>query len=254
MPPPSSPTVVLFSAPGSLEGIDPLLKDAGVRLVRIVSVRPRPVPPGHWLNELRRQPTPDTIVVSSRNAVPAGVGPWRRSVGRAPSGFEWWAVGPGTALALRAQGIRRVHRPRSVGSTGLVSALRRRNPRTVLYLRSRQAGPALARRLRHEGHQVLDVVVYRAEPPKALSGRSRRAIAAANLLVVTSPSGVKALRRGVGAAAYARLRVGARLVVLGEPSRRAARRAGLQAITVAPSTTAQRFTRHVLRELRHGAS
>ncbi|MGA7476017.1 MAG: uroporphyrinogen-III synthase [Thermoplasmata archaeon] len=245
------PTVVLLSAPLTLEGIDPLLRRAGARLVRLVSREPRPVDPTVWLERLRRPPTPNTVVVTSRAAVGAGVRPWRQASGPFPTALEFWAVGPGTAQALRRAGIRRVHRPRTVGALAVAKALGRTPPRRVVYFRSDLAGPRLARALRGQGHRVVDLVVYRLEAPPPLTARARHQLSSADLLVVTSPSGLSDLRRRLDRVTFSRLARTTPLVVLGERSRRAAQDHGFRQISVAPSTTAQRFTLQLLRELRH---
>jgi uroporphyrinogen-III synthase len=247
----SPPTVVVVSAPGTLEGIDPLLRRAGARVVRLASLEPRPLDPRVWLTRLDRAPKPDTAVVTSRTAVGAGVRTWRRARGPLPASLEFWAVGPGTAEALRRAGIRRVHRPRTVGASAVASSLRRRPPRRVVYFRSDVAGTRLARALRGQGHRVVDLVVYRLGSPRRFTVRARRELSNADLLVVTSPSGLSGLRRRLDRATFSRLSRTARLVVLGERSRKAAHRHGFRHTSVAPTTTAQRFTRHLLRELRH---
>ncbi|MGI0053651.1 MAG: uroporphyrinogen-III synthase, partial [Thermoplasmata archaeon] len=110
--------------------------------------------------------------------------------------------------------------------------------------------PGLARALRKRGHRVADLVVYRLTATPPPSARARRELARATLLVVSSPSGISELRRGLGPDGFARLLRRTRLVVLGDRSRRAARGHGFRRVSVAPSTTAQRFTRHLLGELR----
>lgn len=247
-------TVVVLSAPGTLEGIDPLLRRAGVRLVRLASLEPRSVDPSTWLERLRRGPEPDTVVVTSRTAVDAGVRPWRRSLGPVPASLEFWAVGPGTAQVLRREGILRVHRPRTVGAMAVAMALRRTPPRTVVYFRSDLAGPRLAQALRAQGHRVADPVVYRTEAPSPFAARARDQVRAADLLVVTSPSGLSNLRRRLDPVTFSRIARSTPLVVLGERSQRAARGHGFRRTSVAPSTTAQRFTLHLLQELRHARS
>jgi len=251
MTPRSSPTVVVLSAPGTLKGIDSQLRRGGARLVRIASLEPRPVDATIWLGRLARAPTPDTVVVTSRTAVSTGVRPWRRAFGQFPASLEFWAAGPGTAQALRRAGIRRVHRPRTVGAMAVASALDRRPPRNVVYFRSDLAGPRLARALRGQGHRVVDLVVYRLEAPPPLTARARRELSTADLLVVTSPSGLSDLRRRLDRATFSRLARTTCLVVLGERSRRAAHGHGFRHASVAPSTTEQRFARHLLRELRN---
>jgi len=247
----SSPTVVVLSAPGTLQGIDSELRRAGVRLVRIASLEPRPVDATIWLERLARAPTPDTVVVTSRTAVGTGVRPWRRAFGPFPALLEFWAAGPGTAQALRRAGIRRVHRPRTVGAMAVAKELDRRPPRRVVYFRSDLAGPRLARTLRGQGHRVVDLVVYRLEAPPPLDARARRELSTADLLVVTSPSGLSDLRRRLDRATFSRLARTTRLVVLGERSRRAAHGHGFRHASVAPWTTEQRFAHHLLRELRN---
>ena len=244
-------SVVLLSAPGTLAGVDSLLRREGARLVRLASLTPQPVPPATWLEPLARRPTPDTVVVTSPAAVVAGVRPWRRASGPFPASLEFWAVGPETARALRRAGVRRVHRPRTVGASGIAASLSHGSPRRVVYLRSDAAGPGLARVLRRQGHRVVDPVVYSLRPPPRLTGTDRRELARADLLVVTSPSGLSGLQRRLDPAFFSRLTRTTPLVVLGERSRRAADVLGFRQISVAPATTAQRFTRHLLRELRN---
>lgn len=130
-------------------------------------------------------------------------------------------------------------------------SLRRKPSRTVVYLRSDFAGPRLTRALRGQGHRVLDLVVYRLVAPARLTARGRRELVMADLLVAASPSALSDLGRRLDGATFARLARNGRWVVLGERSRRAARRHGFRHISLAPSTTAQRFTRHLLRELHH---
>jgi uroporphyrinogen-III synthase len=246
----SRPTVVLLSSAGSLGGIDVSLAREGIRLVRIPTVAPEAVNPRPWKARLARFPEVDTVVVTSPAAVKIGVGPWRRSAVPFPSSPEFWAVGPATERALRGTGVRRVRRTRTVGALAVARALQGRRPRTVVYLRSDRAGPRLARVLRRQGHRVLDLVVYRIPATLQLSSHCLRALAATNLLVATSPSSLSNLRRVVDRRTFSHLCESAPLVVLGERSRRAACGHGFRHVSVAPSTTPQRFTRHLLHELR----
>ena len=250
MPPRAAPKVVLLSTPGTLTGVDSLLQKAGVRLVRMVSLTIHPVKPAVWLNRLPRSVTPDAVVVTSRAGVSAGVVPWLEYATPRNGAVQYWAAGPGTAAALRGAGIRNIRRPRPAGTTGILQALRMEPPRSVLYFRSDEAGPGLSRQLRRQGHAVLDLVVYRLGTPPPLGREDRRAILQANLLVVTSPSSLSNLRRRLDARTFRRLRHAGRLVVLGERSRHAAQGHGFRRISVAPSATAQGFTRYLLRELR----
>ena len=248
------PTILLVSARGTLHDVDQRLRRAGVRLVRVHVIEPRPIDPKEWLRTLPEKVGPDTVVATSRVAVDAGILPWKRAMGRHGRSVEFWAVGPGTAEALRRAGIRRIRRPPAVGASALVAALGRVPRRTILYFRSDRAGPGLARNLRRRGHRVLDRVVYRLGRAPTLTPREKEAVSRAALLVVTSPSGLQELQRRLGRLAFSRLAKSSRLVVLGERSRRAAVRSGFRYVSVAPSTTAQRFTHHLLQELRNAAA
>jgi uroporphyrinogen-III synthase len=245
------PTIVLLSAPGTLQGVDRPLRRAGVRLVRLVAVEPRAVDPGRWLGRLEKAPRPDTVVVTSASAVTFGVGPWGRASGPFPASLEFWAVGPRTAKEVRAAGVRRAHRPRRTGAAAVAASLARVPPRRVVYFRSDLAGPQLARTLRTQGHRVLDLTVYRIETPPRLTDRDRDQLSRADLLIATSPSSLSSLRRRLDAPTFLRLARTTHLVVLGQRTQRAARGHGFRHTSVVPAATAQRFTRHLLRELRN---
>lgn len=243
------PTVLLLAAPGTLAAVDSLLQQAGARPVRVPVVTTRPVEPKLWLDDLLRTETLDTVVLTSRAAVDAGIRPWLSALGRLPPSLEVWAVGPGTALALRRAGVPRIHRPRAVGADAVVTALHRQPPRRVLYLRSDAAGPRFARALRKQGHRVVDLVVYRVAAAARLEPHDRRELWKADLLVATSPSALRNLRRGVDRRLFSRLSRTIPLVALGGRTLRSARGHGFRHTSVAPSTAPQRFTRHLLRVL-----
>jgi uroporphyrinogen-III synthase len=244
-------TVVLLASRGAFQGLETALGRSGLGLVRITSAEPRPIEPERWLPRLTAGPDPDTVVVTSRAAVLAGVRPWQRSAaGPGRRRVEYWAAGPTTARALRAQGVRRVRRAGPLGSAGIARSIAESPPRSIVYFRSDRAGPALARTLRRRGHRVIDLAVYRTAPARPATDRERRAILAADLLVVTSPSGLEWLMGSLDRSSRDRLRRGARLVVLGPKSHRAARKLGFRGVSVAPSPSPERFTRHLLRGLR----
>jgi uroporphyrinogen-III synthase len=246
-----APTVVLLSTPGALERVDAALERAGVRLVRVRSVEPRAEDPLTWIRRILTRTRPDTVVVTSRWAVRAGVRPWMKIDGPFPEAVEFWAVGPATAAALRQAGVTHIHTPDTIGSEGIAAALAKGPKRRVVYLRSNLAGAKLVRTLRGQGHRVSDVVVYTVEMPPPLTPAERTQILDADVLVVTSPSGLADLSYRIGRSAFARLAKDARLVVLGERSRHAAVVRHFAHISVAPSAGTQPFTRHLLREVRH---
>ncbi len=245
--------IALVSARGTLTGIDARLRRAGVNVVRLRSVEAQPVSPRVWLGPSLRRAPPDTVVVTSRAGVTAGVVPWSRAIPSSLVDTEFWAAGPGTVDALRTAGVRRVRRPAGLGSVAVVSALGARSRRRILYLRSDRAGVELARKLRRRGHRVTERVVYRLRAGRSWTAREKERLARADLLVITSPSGLVQARRQLGRAAFRRLARTARLVVLGSRSRRAAADLGFRRTSVAAPTTAQRFTQRLLQELRHAS-
>jgi uroporphyrinogen-III synthase len=248
------PRVVVAAAPGTLDLLDSLGPRAPFRVVRVPMLVPRSIPPSAWRDRALRGPPPDTVVVTSRYGVVAGIQPWTRALRRIPQGVEFWAVGPETARALREAGVRRVRRPRSSGALGVAGALGRHPRRTVLYFRSDRAGPRLARRLRSLGHRTTEVVVYRIEAPLRLTPRGRRDLLRADVLVATSPSVISNLRRRLDRRAFTRLARSVPLVVLGERTLRSARGHGFRRASIVPPSGAQRFTRGLLRVLRDAAA
>ena len=243
-------TIAVLSAPDTLGGIEPRLERAGVRVLRIPTIEPIAVAWDRWHARVDRMPRVDAVVVTSRSGVTAGVRPWLKHASPRPRSVEFWAVGPATLRALRAAGVRRVRQPPTVGALALTREFEGKPPLTVLYFRSDRAGSGLARRLRRQRHHVLDVVVYRLGPTPKITSAARRDLALAELWVVTSPSSLDALRTGLGARRFAQLVRGARLVVLGERTRKAAVAHGFRRVSIAPATTIQRFTQLLLSELR----
>lgn len=244
------PTVVVAGGPGTVPLLDDLLRGAGVRAVRISTFVPHPTDPGRWLSRLRRSAPFDTVVITSRHAVAAGLVPWVHDRGPLAGTVQFWAAGPGTAKALRAAGVQRVRRPRGLGAEALLQELGKRAPRNIAYLRSDRAGPGLARALRGRGHRVVEALVYRLAPMTTLSARERGALRRADVWIATSPSALSVLRRQLGPRAFGSLRKKTRLIVLGGRSLRAARGHGFRGVLRAGSTDAQRLTRLVLRGLR----
>jgi uroporphyrinogen-III synthase len=245
------PTVVLLCAPGTFARVDAAIERAGVRLVRVRSVEPTPVDPLVWIRRISKTRPADTVVVTSRWGVRAGVRPWIRIDGAFPEEVEFWAAGPATAAALRRVGITHIHTPRTPGAEGVVGELASGPKRRVIYLRSDLAGSKLVRALRGQGHRVTDLVVYTVEMPPPLTARERAALHEADVIAVTSPSGLADLSHRIGRSAFARLAQRTRLVVLGERTRRAAAERHFARISVAPSVHTQPFTRHLLREVRN---
>jgi uroporphyrinogen-III synthase len=115
-----------------------------------------------------------------------------------------------------------------------------------VYFRSDRAGTGLGRALRRRGHRVEDVVCYRTRPARTLTARTKSRLLDASIWIATSPSSLDLVVRSLAPPDLRRVRHNVRLVVLGARSEHAARRRGFRRTTVAPATTAQRFTRHLL--------
>lgn len=237
--------VVLLSAPETLPTLDAAVRGAGVRFRRVVAIRAERCRPRVVASPSRPNPPVNTLVVTSRHAVGPALRRWTRSRRGAPAP-EVWAAGPGTAEALRRFGFQRVRRGVGVGAEGIARRLGGRT-RTIVHLRSDLAGEGFARRLRARGHRVIDVIAYRTVPATSSLRRNRVAIRRGDVLVLTSPSVVDALRRALGAGPVRSLGRTIPAVVLGGRTARAASRAGFRTVRIAPTTTPQRFARLLVR-------
>ncbi len=236
--------VVLLTGPGTLGPVVEALRGEGAAVTRLVMVEPEPLPPARWRPPLSSIGAIDDVVVTSRSGVTAGVVPWREA-GRRALRVRYWSSGPATAKALRSVGVTNVREPPGLGGAAIVRGIgpgRRR----ILRLRSDKAGSALARALRARGHVVTDVVVYRTKLRPRIGPSDRARLGGADVIVATSPSAVRALVAVLDPPTLARLTRRVRAVVIGSRSARAARKAGFVRVSVAPSLTAQRFTRHFL--------
>jgi uroporphyrinogen-III synthase len=112
-----------------------------------------------------------------------------------------------------------------------VRLLARERPRRIVYPRSDQAGSALGRRLRGQGHEVLDLIAYRTGPPLN-PARHRPRFAGPCTIIVTSPSAVSNLRRELSPLGFQKLRSTAYALVLGVRTARAMRGHGFRDVHV----------------------
>jgi uroporphyrinogen-III synthase len=171
---------------------------------------------------LRARP-PDLLVATSRHAVAF----LARDAGR---GVPLAAVGPETARAARDRGFRVVLAGRG-GGEGLARRLRGRTPGRALWLRGDEARPETAAALRAAGWRVAAVRTYRRAPVAGFADAA--ALAAADVWVVGSPAGLRALSRAIGRRALAE----ATVVAPGTTTARAARAAGARRVLVASRPT-----------------
>jgi uroporphyrinogen-III synthase/uroporphyrinogen III methyltransferase/synthase len=149
----------------------------------------------------------DWLVVASRRAVAALVAvrrsmPW-------PAGLRTAGVGSVTAEALRAAGAAAPLTAPAAGAAALAAALREADDwrgRRVLLPRAAEGGRELADSLRAAGAEVTEVIAYRTLPRPAQEIARDWSAARPDAVVLASPSAVRALVAGVGAAALRALR------------------------------------------------
>ena len=170
----------------------------------------------------------DWVVVTSPNGAERAVA---AAGGRAAAhALRWAVVGPGTADALAAQGIRPALVPDRFVAEGLLEAFPRppaEGGGRVLVAQAEAARPVLVEGLRAAGWEVAAVVAYRTVPvvpsPEQLADA-----ASADAVLFTSGSTVDAFMRAAGTDAAARC-----VVVIGPVTAEAAERNGLDVAAVA---------------------
>jgi uroporphyrinogen III methyltransferase/synthase len=204
---------ILVTRPrGQAEQLAAPLRRLGARvLVRpMIAIRP----PGSWARvdrEILRLSRYDALVFTSVNAVAAF---W----GRLPRGAavpDTGAIGPATAAALRARGVR----PAWVANRFTAAALGRMLRGRVLHPTSDPHSPDLAREARRRGAVVVEPIVYRIGSP----GKGGR-IPPVDLVTFAS---AQTVRNFVAAVESPR---GLRCACIGPVTARAARAAGFRVV------------------------
>ena len=252
MPSPAPPSHLwILSAEGVFPGIERSLARHDWVVHRVTSVRFRNEPVDRLRERLRRWGRFDTVVVTSRQAIAAFVRPVLLPEGHGHRDREVWAAGAATAHALRSLGFHRVRRAPQEGAAPIAEALATGRVRSIIYPRSDRAGPGLARRLHASGHRVLDLVAYRTLPAVGRSRPLERALRNGHVLLVTSPSALAALRAMIAPEAFHRLRGQARIVAIGERTRRSAQGHGFRGVGRLPSASLEGLTAYLAREGRH---
>jgi len=163
------------------------------------------------------------------------------------------AVGPATAEALAARGIRADFVPETSTSEGVARAFRGYDlvGAAVLLPRADIATDALPAGLRTEGAVVDDVPAYRNVVPPDVAGRAREIVASDTLdaAAFTSSSTVRNLIDLLGGNASALERT--RIVCIGPSTARAAREVGLRVDAIATEHTVQGLLRALVEQLTH---
>ncbi len=242
---PRGPIVYVFASREALAGLRPAAAAAGLRLRRVEAIRAVACRTRIVSGRALGLSDFDTLVVTSRRAADRRL---RRWLPRGERTWTAWAAGPGTAAALRRLGLSTVRQGLVLGGPGIARAIGPAR-RTILYVRSAEAGPTLARALRLRGHRVQERVTYALRTDRPRLRRQTARLAEGAAAIFTSPSTLSATRAAVGPA---RLRLLARRLpafVLGNRTGAAARRAGFRRVVAVGSTDPQRLVRQLVRAL-----
>lgn len=252
MPGGSSLELWVVSSEGTLGALDRPLARRGVKVRRLVTLRFEDANPKALRARVLQWGRYDTLIVTSPRAVSAFVRPVLVAGKGPPPHLETWAVGPATARALHALGFRSVRRPAADGSRAIAARFAGGRTRSILYPRSDRAGSELGRRLRRQGHRVLDPVAYRTigviPSASAMNSLSRPR----TVVLATSPSALSSLRAAFSPRAFIRWRRTARLIALGQRTARSARGHGFREVISAPELSVEGLTALLVREARDG--
>ncbi len=244
--------VVMLSAVDTLAGLGGAVRATGLEFRRVEAIRAQRTRPLRVSGASRAATEVDTLVVTSPHAVGPGLLAWagRYGRGRTP---EVWAAGPQTARRLRAAGFSPVRRGSGLGAAGIAAGIGRGH-RTIVHLRSDLAGSGMARSLRALGHRVIDLVGYRVLPRPSAVRRHASDLRRSAVIVLSSPSAVESLRRGLPTRDRRALGRTVPAVVLGARTARAAAAAGFRTVRIAPSADPQRFARFLVRVMTDAAA
>jgi uroporphyrinogen-III synthase len=161
-------TILWTRTPESATQADAWLKkfapQAYLHVAPLQRYRQRPLP--EMVAQWPTEPATWHVALTSLNGVQAALAcldavphadSWRQEV-------PWWAVGPGTATALRNAGIARVHVATPPDVHGLVSHLIQQSVERVVSVCASNARPVLRIDLSAAGCQVREIVAYDPEP------------------------------------------------------------------------------------------
>jgi len=257
----SGRTIVVTRSREQAASFAALLAEEGARVLEAPAIALRP--PRSWApldRALERVGGYDYLIFTSVNGVARFFERWqsgRRDV-RDLKGIAIVAIGPATAAALEARGLRVAVVPEEFRAEGLERALRGRPlaGARVLIARAAVARDLLVRALRRRGARVDVVPVYRT----VASHEGAREVAAAlrageiDLLTFTSSSTVERFT-----ATLRRLGLGRRLrrvpaAVIGPITARAARRSGLRVVLSPRRYTVPALAEAIIRRFRSSPS
>jgi len=187
----------------------------------------------------------DWVIFTSANGVESFAARLRknRKTMSALSGALIAAIGPATARALRARGLRVQAVPEEYRAEGLVQALQRVkwHGKKVLLARAAKARQVLPRELRRRGAKVNVVAVYRTVVPAASRARIRKVFSGRkpDAITFTSSSTVRNFCSMAGKSRVRRILQGVAVITIGPVTSRTARALGLRvAVEAKPYTAA----------------
>lgn len=156
-----------------------------------------------------------------------------------PQRPRWAAVGASTEAALARRGIRAAVVPATAGSRSLLAALRgadRWSERTVLVPRAAEGMPGVAAALGALGARVTEIAAYQTVARLPEEIRAAWQAAAAQAVVLASPSAARALVGAIGTPALGSLKA---VVAIGETTAETLRHLGLTpSVSARPAFTA----------------
>jgi uroporphyrinogen-III synthase len=197
--------------------------------VPLTHIVPSPVAAHAWESVA----TADRVVFTSANGVREG---WSmapeavRTMLHRHDGI--FVVGPATAQAATAVGMRVQGMPEQAIAEALVATLLATNPRRVLWIRGREARDVLPSQLAARGVALDEIVVYRSTP-SVISAADRAKLTAVDVVTLASPSAVRRFAELGGGATCARI------ICIGPVTARAAFEVGLDVHLVAEQYTTE---------------
>lgn len=188
-------TRVLVTRPREADELVSCLAAADIEAIHVPTIRVRPGEPGRLAAELRNRRDGDWTVITSANGAAAVIEALGKSAGMLAGRVV--AIGPATAEALRADGLRVDAVPVRSESSAIPAAMGNLARRRVLLARGNLATPRLAADLRAAGAEVVEVVAYRTVegPPESRPSLLAALDAGLDGLLFTSGSSARGLLR-----------------------------------------------------------
>lgn len=178
-----------------------MLRAEGAAVVELPAIRP--VPTGVPLPDFAGV---DLVCVTSPGAADALTGALAEAGrdARVLAGARVAAIGPGTAAALRANGVVPDLTPSRAVSEGLVELIRAQaqSPRNVLVIQARGGRSVLADELRADGSEVVVAHLHESEPI-TLTPSQLGELQAADAVLFASGSAVRAVAAALGGGEHA---------------------------------------------------